>query len=303
MNKNELFVLTFVLQESDQSQFNNLILTTKKYLISLDINFKKNTILKINKAGDFYFYDPLGNFKLKNLKKRLINSKVDFCLQLSAQRKKKLLISDMDGTIIENETLNDIANFLGKGKEVKQITDLGLKGRLDFSTSLENRVHLLKGLRLSSLEEAKRIITFKKGAKKLFRVLKDNNFTTVLVSGGFKPITSYVQNYLKIDHEYSNSFGVIGDLFDGTTNGPIINANYKEKIVNNSEVNGFKIGRGFFRAYAKSSLDRYIESETWETYTNNLDFTISNFSNAFFDIEDADSPKEFYQKIIFHLSV
>lgn len=233
MNKNELFVLTFVLQESDQTQFNNLILTTKKYLISLDINFKKNTILKKNKAGDFYFYDPLGNFKLKNLKKRLINSKVDFCLQLSAQRKKKLLISDMDGTIIENETLNDIANFLGKGKEVKQITDLGLKGRLDFSTSLENRVHLLKGLRLSSLEEAKRIITFKKGAKKLFRVLKDNNFTTVLVSGGFKPITSYVQNYLKIDHEYSNSFGVIGDLFDGTTNGPIINANYKEKIVNN----------------------------------------------------------------------
>ena len=233
MNKNELFVLTFVLQESDQSQFNNLILTTKKYLISLDINFKKNTILKKNKAGDFYFYDPLGNFKLKNLKKRLINSKVDFCLQLSAQRKKKLLISDMDGTIIENETLNDIANFLGKGKEVKQITDLGLKGRLDFSTSLENRVHLLKGLRLSSLEEAKRIITFKKGAKKLFRVLKDNNFTTVLVSGGFKPITSYVQNYWKIDHEYSNSFGVIGDLFDGTTNGPIINANYKKKIVNN----------------------------------------------------------------------
>ena len=194
MNKNELFVLTFVLHESDQTQFNNLILTTKKYLISLDINFKKNTILKKNKAGDFYFYDPLGNFKLKNLKKRLINSKVDFCLQLSAQRKKKLLISDMDGTIIENETLNDIANFLGKGKEVKQITDLGLKGRLDFSTSLENRVHLLKGLRLSSLEEAKRIITFKKGAKKLFRVLKDNNFTTVLVSGGFKPITSYVQN-------------------------------------------------------------------------------------------------------------
>ena len=151
MNKNELFVLTFVLQESDQSQFNNLILTTKKYLISLDINFKKNTILKINKAGDFYFYDPLGNFKLKNLKKRLINSKVDFCLQLSAQRNKKLLISDMDGTIIENETLNDIANFLGKGKQVKQITDLGLKGRLDFSTSLENRVHLLKGKQLTNV--------------------------------------------------------------------------------------------------------------------------------------------------------
>ena len=232
MSNNELLVLTFVLQESDKNTFNKLITITKKYLISLDINFKKTSILKKNKASDFYFFDTLNNFKLKNLKKRLVNINVDLCLQLSAHRKKKLLISDMDGTIIENETLNDIANFLGKGDQVKKITDLGLKGRLDFSTSLENRVNLLKGLRLSSLEEAKRIVTFKKGAKKLFQVLKDNNFTTVLVSGGFKPITTYVQKYLAIDYEYSNTFGVIGDLFDGTTNGPIINANYKEKIVN-----------------------------------------------------------------------
>ena len=232
MSNNELLVLTFVLQESDKNTFNNLITITKKYLLSLDINFKKTSILKKNKASDFYFFDTLNNFKLKNLKKRLVNINVDLCLQLSAHRKKKLLISDMDGTIIENETLNDIANFLGKGDQVKKITDLGLKGRLDFSTSLENRVNLLKGLRLSSLEEAKRIVTFKKGAKKLFQVLKDNNFTTVLVSGGFKPITTYVQKYLAIDYEYSNTFGVIGDLFDGTTNGPIINANYKEKIVN-----------------------------------------------------------------------
>jgi len=232
MSNNELLVLTFVLQESDKNTFNNIITITKKYLLSLDINFKKTSILKKNKASDFYFFDTLNNFKLKNLKKRLVNINVDLCLQLSAHRKKKLLISDMDGTIIENETLNDIANFLGKGDQVKKITDLGLKGRLDFSTSLENRVNLLKGLRLSSLEEAKRIVTFKKGAKKLFQVLKDNNFTTVLVSGGFKPITTYVQKYLAMDYEYSNTFGVIGDLFDGTTNGPIINANYKEKIVN-----------------------------------------------------------------------
>ena len=232
MSNNELLVLTFVLQESDKNTFNKLITITKKYLLSLDINFKKTSILKKNKASDFYFFDTLNNFKLKNLKKRLVNINVDLCLQLSAHRKKKLLISDMDGTIIENETLNDIANFLGKGDQVKKITDLGLKWRLDFSTSLENRVNLLKGLRLSSLEEAKRIVTFKKGAKKLFQVLKDNNFTTVLVSGGFKPITTYVQKYLAMDYEYSNTFGVIGDLFDGTTNGPIINANYKEKIVN-----------------------------------------------------------------------
>ena len=231
MTNDKLFVLTFVLVDQDKNNFNNLIKVIKKYLLSIDIKLIKTSLLKNNKASDFYFSDELKNFKLKNLKKRLEKIKVDFCFQKSSQRKKKVFITDMDGTIIENETLNDIANFLGKGEQVKEITELGLKGRLDFSTSLENRVHLLKGLRLSSLEEAKRIVTFMKGAKKLFRVLKENNITTVLVSGGFKPITTYVKNYLKIDYEYSNSFGVIGDLFDGTTTGPIINANYKEKIV------------------------------------------------------------------------
>jgi len=225
------FVLTFVLKEAEKNNYKKTTNIIKSFLLSLDLKIKKLSVLKKNKASDFYFNDKLSNFKLKNLKKRFNKIAIDFCLQDSVSRKKRVLITDMDGTIIENETLNDIAKFLGKGEQVKKITDLGLKGRLDFSTSLENRVHLLKGLRLSSLEEAKRIISFMKGAKKLFQELKKNKIHTVLVSGGFKPITSYVRDYLNIDQEYSNTFGVIGDLFNGKTVGPIVNANYKEKIV------------------------------------------------------------------------
>tara|TARA_B100000073_G_scaffold132856_1_gene108843 strand:+ start:434 stop:1324 length:891 start_codon:yes stop_codon:yes gene_type:complete len=225
------FVLTFVLKEADKNNYQKTTEIIKSFLLSLDLKIKKLSVLKKNKASDFYFIDNLSNFKLKNLKKRFNKIAIDFCLQDSLSRKKRVLITDMDGTIIENETLNDIAKFLGKGEQVKKITDLGLKGRLDFSTSLENRVHLLKGLRLSSLEEAKRIISFMKGAKKLFQELKKNKIHTVLVSGGFKPITSYVRDYLNIDQEYSNTFGVIGDQFNGKTVGPIVNANYKEKIV------------------------------------------------------------------------
>ena len=225
------FVLTFVLKEPDKNNYQKTTDIIKSFLLSLDLKIKKLSVLKKNKASDFYFIDKLSNFKLKNLKKRFNKIAIDFCLQDSLSRKKRVLITDMDGTIIENETLNDIAKFLGKGEQVKKITDLGLKGRLDFSTSLENRVHLLKGLRLSSLEEAKRIISFMKGAKKLFQELKKNKIHTVLVSGGFKPITSFVRDYLNIDQEYSNTFGVIGDLFNGKTVGPIVNANYKEKIV------------------------------------------------------------------------
>ena len=225
------FVLTFVLKEADKNNYLKTKNIIKSFLLSLDLKIKKLSVLKKNKASDFYFIDKLSNFKLKNLKKRFNKVAIDFCIQDSLSRNKRVLITDMDGTIIENETLNDIAKFLGKGEQVKKITDLGLKGRLDFSTSLENRVHLLKGLRLSSLEEAKRIISFMKGAKKLFQELKKNKIHTVLVSGGFKPITSYVRDYLNIDQEYSNTFGVIGDLFNGKTVGPIVNANYKEKIV------------------------------------------------------------------------
>ena len=67
MSTNELLVLTFVLQESDKNTFNNLIDITKKYLFSLDINLKKTSTLKKNKAIDFYFIDSVNNFKLTNL--------------------------------------------------------------------------------------------------------------------------------------------------------------------------------------------------------------------------------------------
>ncbi len=231
MKNDKLVVLTFVLDVVDKINFNNVSKIIKIFLHSSDIKVNKIKVLKTNKASDFFFTDKFNNFKLNNLKKRLPKIKVDFCFQDSYHRKKKFLMTDMDGTIIENETLNDIANFLGKGEQVKKITELGLRGRLDFSTSLENRVQLLKGLRLSSLEEAKRIITFMKGAKKLFKTLKNNKITTILVSGGFKPITTYVKNYLKIDYEYSNTFGITGDLFDGTSIKPIVNANFKEKLV------------------------------------------------------------------------
>ena len=231
MKNDKLVVLTFVLDEVDKINYNNVSKIIKNFLHSSDIKVNKIKVLKTNKASDFFFTDKFNNFNLNNLKKRLPKIKVDFCFQDSYHRKKKFLMTDMDGTIIENETLNDIANFLGKGEQVKKITELGLRGRLDFSTSLENRVQLLKGLRLSSLEEAKRIVTFMKGAKKLFKTLKNNKITTILVSGGFKPITTYVKNYLKIDYEYSNTFGITGDLFDGTSIKPIVNANFKEKLV------------------------------------------------------------------------
>ncbi len=224
-------ILTIVLSSKDKQLFQKSDDVIINYLNSLDITaFKKNSLDEYM-ACDYIFTDEKDLISHKGMFRRLGNMPIDFCLQYQATRKKKLLLADMDGTIIENETLNDIARFLGKGDQVKKITDLGKKGRLDFSTSLANRVGLLKGLKINSLEEAKKNVTFIKGASSIFSSLSKNNIKTVLVTGGFKPISTFVKDKLKIDDEISNTFGIEGDRFNGKVYGSVVDASYKEIIL------------------------------------------------------------------------
>ena len=225
-------VLTVVSASKDKELHCKIESIVAEYVKSLNITLAKKYFLNQNKAKDYFFIDDKDTIKHNAFFRRLKNFPIDFCLQKTSTRIKKLLLTDMDGTIIENETLNDIARFLGKGQQVKKITDLGKKGRLDFSTSLSNRVELLKNLKINSLEMAKKNITFIKGSSILFSSLKKNNIYTVLVSGGFKPISTYVKDKLDIKKEYSNNFGIEGDRFNGKVEGAVVNASYKELILN-----------------------------------------------------------------------
>jgi len=230
-------VLTIVSKNIDTKLHTLISKVIINYLRSLNIQLIEKKYLKKYKAIDYIFFDKNKVIKHNGIFRRLKGLPVDFCIQMLSSRKKKLFLTDMDGTIIKNETLNDIARFLGKGEQVKKITDLGMKGRLDFSTSLNNRVEILKGLKISSLEMAKKNITFMGGASELFKSLNKNKIYTVLISGGFKPITTYVKETLKINEEFSNTFGIEGDLFSGTVSGTVVNASYKEVILNRFKKN------------------------------------------------------------------
>ena len=230
-------VLTIVSKNIDTKLHTLISKVIINYLRSLNIQLIEKKYLKKYKAIDYIFFDKNKVIKHNGIFRRLKGLPVDFCIQMLLSRKKKLFLTDMDGTIIKNETLNDIARFLGKGEQVKKITDLGMKGRLDFSTSLNNRVEILKGLKISSLEMAKKNITFMDGASELFKSLNKNKIHTVLISGGFKPITTYVKETLKINEEFSNTFGIEGDLFSGTVSGTVVNASYKEVILNRFKKN------------------------------------------------------------------
>ena len=108
-------------------------------------------------------------------------------------RRKRLLISDMDSTIIGQECLDELADFAGLKAEVSAITERAMRGELDFEGALTTRVAMLKGLDLKALQDAYDArITLNTGAKTLVETMKANGAVTVLVSGGFTFFTGRV---------------------------------------------------------------------------------------------------------------
>jgi phosphoserine phosphatase len=117
----------------------------------------------------------------------------DWAILPSANRRKRLLISDMDSTIIGQECLDELAGFAGLKAEVSEITERAMRGELDFEQALTTRVAMLKGLALSALERcyAERV-TLNPGARALTATMTAHGARCVLVSGGFGFFTSRV---------------------------------------------------------------------------------------------------------------
>ena len=118
---------------------------------------------------------------------------VDWAITPKANRKKRLLISDMDSTIIGQECLDELADFAGLKAEVSAITERAMRGELDFAGALTQRVAMLKGLGLDALAacHAQRV-RLNPGARELVATMKANGARCVLVSGGFGYFTSRV---------------------------------------------------------------------------------------------------------------
>src|SRR5262245_46515035 len=118
-------------------------------------------------------------------------ARADWAITPAANRRKKLLISDMDSTIIGQECLDELADFAGLKAEVSAITERAMRGELDFASALTERVAMLRGLDLSALDAcyAQRV-TLNPGARELVATMKAHGARTVLVSGGFRFFTS-----------------------------------------------------------------------------------------------------------------
>jgi phosphoserine phosphatase len=168
------------------------------------------------------------------------NIEADYCLQPAENRKKKLLICDMDSTLIGQECIDELADFAGFKDKVSAITERAMRGEIGFDGALNDRVALLKGLPLSELQRCfdERIIV-NKGAKTLCATMKDKGAETVIVSGGFTFFSERVAEAIGFKNHHANVLLDDGSALTGTVQKPILGREAKlERLYEYSEIFG-----------------------------------------------------------------
>ncbi len=140
----------------------------------------------------------------------------------AANRRKKLLVADMESTMIENEMLDELADFLGLREKIAGITARAMNGEIDFEAALKARVELLKDLPVSTLDEAARRIVYMPGGATLVATMKKHGAYCALVSGGFTYFTRMVREKLGFDFDAANTLTIAGTALAGTVGLPIL---------------------------------------------------------------------------------
>lgn len=203
-------------------------------LASQGIVVQKTQWLKDGGACDLYVEGArcLGLGALVH--KILEDQPYDGIVQEVAKRHKKLLISDMDSTMITVECIDELADFVGKKAEVSQITERAMNGELNFESALTARVALLAGMPEAVLQECyDERVKMMAGAKELISAFKQRGGYTVLVSGGFTFFTSRVRAELGFDADYANELEVAEGKLTGKVILPILGKEAKLKTLQN----------------------------------------------------------------------
>ncbi|EPS36818.1 hypothetical protein H072_9601 [Dactylellina haptotyla CBS 200.50] len=148
---------------------------------------------------------------------------------------KRLVVFDMDSTLIQQEVIDEIAAFVGVKDKVAEITERAMRGELDFSASLRSRCALLSGVPATVFETLKHngTITFTPGAHSLCRALKRQNCTLAVLSGGFQPLAEWVKSTLGLDYAFANTLEISpdGSELTGQVLGDIVNAERKAYLL------------------------------------------------------------------------
>jgi phosphoserine phosphatase len=161
--------------------------------------------------------------------------------QLS-RRGKRLIVFDMDSTLIQVEVIDELARAHGVADKVAAITERAMAGELDFEESLIERVSLLKGLTVEKVEEVARSLPLTDGAEKLVSVLHRLGMKTAVISGGFTVAADVVKERLSLDYAYANTLVIKDGVLTGEVEPPIVDRARKAALLSAiAEDNGISI--------------------------------------------------------------
>ena len=177
---------------------------------------------------------------LGKLREKLSNLPIDLNLVLTANRRKRLLIADMDSTMIQQECIDELAVVAGLGDQIKEITVRAMHGEIDFPSALRERVGLMSGLDAKVIDTIMRDrITLMPGGKTLVATMKSRGAYTALVSGGFRQFTSRVAAQIGFHANEANDLIIENGKLAGKVAEPILGKEAKLAALNHlSLVNG-----------------------------------------------------------------
>jgi phosphoserine phosphatase len=173
-------------------------------------------------AADLLFTAPLDAVGAA-LHEAMAGEPVDVIVQSAAHREKRLLVADMDSTLIGQEGLDELAVYAGFGDLVARITERAMQGEIAFEPALRERVALLAGLPESVIGEVlKERITLNPGARTLARTMRARGAYVAIVSGGFRQFTRAVRERIGADEDRANTLAIRGGKLTGEVIEPIL---------------------------------------------------------------------------------
>jgi len=174
------------------------------------------------KAADIFFgLDPIA----ARAALTGVGERADVIVQPAEGREKKLLIADMDSTMITVECIDELADYAGIKAQIAEITERAMRGELDFAGALHERVALLKGLADAAIDQCRtERVKIMPGAKALVRTMKQRGARTLLVSGGFTRFTGPVAEEIGFDDAVANVLEIADGALLGTVTLPIVDA-------------------------------------------------------------------------------
>ena len=178
-------------------------------------------------AADLVF---TGDLKAKRaaLESALSGDAIDVIVQPLAHRRKRLLVADMDSTLIGQECVDELAARVGVGERVAAITERAMRGEVAFAPALRERVALLQGLPETVIEDVlKDRITLSRGARTLVQTMRANGAYVAIVSGGFRQFTGAIRERLGADEDRANVLMIEGGRLTGQVMEPILGQDAK----------------------------------------------------------------------------